>query len=110
VSYSERCRETDPGDFIDNWMSLIAPAAEAIDGIENLARADYFSRLEQASIVVTLTNLLSFPWIRRRVEEGQLQLLGAYFDVGTGELKIHRPDTADFAPVAEATAPQPAGT
>jgi carbonic anhydrase len=100
-AFVEHRGRTDPGDFIDNWMSLIAPAAEAIDGSENLTGADYLSRLEQASVVVTLTNLLSFPWIRSRVEEGQLQLLGAYFDVGTGELKIHRPGTADFTAIVE---------
>jgi carbonic anhydrase len=97
-AFVEHRGRTDPGDFIDNWMSLIAPAAQSIDG-ENLAPADYLSRLEQASIVVTLRNLLSFPWIRSRVDDGKLQLLGAYFDVGTGALHIRRPGAADFEPI-----------
>jgi carbonic anhydrase len=100
-AFVEHRGRTDPGDFIDNWISLIAPAAEVVDK-ENLPPADYLRRLEQASIVVTLRNLLSFPWIRSRVDQGELQLLGAYFDVGTGALQVHGPGMAGFEPIAAA--------
>jgi carbonic anhydrase len=102
-AFVEHRGRTDPGDFIDNWMSLIAPAAQSIDGA-HLAPADYLSQLEQASIIVTLRNLLSFPWIRSRVDEGKLQLLGAYFDVSTGALQIHRPGAIGFEMIIAATA------
>jgi carbonic anhydrase len=101
-AFVEHRGRTDPGDFIDNWMSLITPAAQALDG-EKLPPADYLTRLEQASIGVTLCNLLSFPWIRSRVDGGDLQLIGAYFDVGTGALQIQS-DATGFAPLAAATA------
>ena len=39
------------GDFIDNWMSLIEPAARAVDEMHRPSDADYLSRLERASIV-----------------------------------------------------------
>ena len=100
-AFVEHRGRSDPGDFIDNWISLMAPAARAIDG-EKLSPADYISRLEQASIVVTLGNLLSFPWIRSRVEQGDLHLRGAYFNVGTGALHINRAGTTVFEPIAEA--------
>ena len=87
------------GDFIDQWMSLIAPAAKSLAEDGNLSRADYLSRLEQASVVTTLDNLMSFPWIRSSVEKKQLQLLGAYFFVGTGELQVYDPLRRTFAPI-----------
>jgi carbonic anhydrase len=96
-AYSEHRNRLNPGDFIDNWMSLIAPAAatlgEAGDG------PDYLSQLEQASTVATLGNLLSFPWIKNRVDAGKLELLGAYFDVATGNLAIYDPAARAFAPI-----------
>jgi carbonic anhydrase len=98
-AFVEHRGRTDPGDFIDNWMSLIAPAADAIAEPVTLSRADYLQRLEQASVIVTLGNLMSFPWIRSRVEEGTLHLLGGYFDVGSGALEIHHPGTTGFAPL-----------
>ena len=86
------------GDFIDNWMSLIKPAAQVVDNEVGHADADYLSRLERASVVRTLDNLMTFPEIRSRVNEQHLQLLGAYFDVGTGNLMIYDPSSGVFVP------------
>jgi carbonic anhydrase len=98
-AYSEHRNRLNPGDFIDNWMSLIAPAAEAVgDAGEG---ADYLSRLERASIVATMDNLMTFPWIKSRVEDRQLEVLGAYFDVGTGDLTVYDPALRAFAPAQE---------
>ena len=92
------------GDFIDNWMSLIAPAAKAVTETGGPASPDYLARLEQASVVATLDNLLTFPEIRRRVEDKRLQLLGAYFDVGTGDLTAYDAMQSKFAPIGHAVA------
>ena len=102
-AYGEHRNRLNPGDFIDNWMSLIAPAADALGDAE--ADPDYLSRLERASIVATLGNLLTFPWIRSRVESGKLDLLGAYFDVGTGNLAVYDPATRSFAALKDAALP-----
>ncbi len=95
-AYSEHRNRLNPGDFIDNWMSLIAPAAAAVGDNDG---ADYLSRLEQASIVATIGNLMTFPWIKSRVEDRQLELLGAHFDVGTGDLTVYDRASRTFAPV-----------
>jgi carbonic anhydrase len=84
------------GDFIDNWMSLIEPAAKSVDNGDG--HADYLSRLERASVVRTMDNLMTFPEIRSRVNEQHLQLLGAYFDVGSGDLTIYDPGSGTFVP------------
>jgi carbonic anhydrase len=97
-AYCEHRNRLNPGDFIDNWMSLIAPAANSLD--ETGTEHDYLSRLEQTSIVATMENLLTFPWIKSRVDEHELELIGAYFDVGSGKLTAYDPATRGFAPVA----------
>jgi carbonic anhydrase len=97
-AFSEHRNRLNLGDFIDNWMSLIAPAANALG--EPGDDHDYLGRLERASIVATMGNLMTFPWIKSRVEERALELLGAYFDVGTGALTVYDPATRAFAPVA----------
>jgi carbonic anhydrase len=89
------------GDFIDNWMSLIAPAADGIGAPGAVGDADYLGRLERASVVATLSNLLTFPDIRERVDAGDLKLLGAYFDIGNGDLAIYDAPTGKFEPAAE---------
>jgi carbonic anhydrase len=93
---------TVPGDFIDSWMSLMAPAANAVGDADGATGPAYLSVLEQASVVTTLGNLLTFPEIRTRVEAGRLHLLGAYFDVGSGDLSFYDPGTGAFALVGQA--------
>lgn len=87
------------GNFIGKWMSLIAPAAEKLGAPSDRLLAEYLLRLEQASILNTLDNLLTFPFVRSRVAERRLRLHAAYFDVATGMLSTADPVTGHFAAV-----------
>ena len=89
------------GDFIDNWMSLIAPAADNIGPPGKIGDPEYLGRLERASVIATLDNLMTFPDIRARVSAGELKLLGAYFDVGSGGLTIYDAHAGEFAPAVQ---------
>ena len=82
-------------------MSLITHAADNIGSPGELGDAEYLGRLERASVVTTLDNLMTFPDIRERVSAGELKLLGAYFDVGSGGLEIHDSRSGTFAPAVE---------
>jgi carbonic anhydrase len=103
-AFVEHRDRPDPGDFIDNWMALIAPAAKSLGDGKGLSKADFLARLERASVVATLDNLKSFPWIKSRADDRQLQLLGAYFDVSNGALEVYDPTVGVFTPVAAAPA------
>lgn len=51
---------------------------------------------EQAAVLVSLENLLSYPWIRERVQAGRLALHGWYFDMESGELLQYQRDSGKF--------------
>ncbi len=51
---------------------------------------------EQAAILVSLENLMSYPWISQRVHEGRLALHGWYFDMPRGELLQYQPESGSF--------------
>ncbi|SAI49938.1 carbonic anhydrase [Bordetella ansorpii] len=87
-------------DFIGKWMSQISPVAERL-GESTGDRATDLKRLELAVIEQSLSNLLTFPSIRRRVDAGELVLHGAYFGVATGVLFVRDPATGQFAPCVE---------
>lgn len=99
-AFAEPSEPLSPGDFIGHWMTLIAPAADALGprGVQPLA--DYLVRLEQASIVKTLDNLMTFPCIRILVERKRLALHAAYFGVATGGLAIYDRESGEFRAVA----------
>lgn len=99
-AYAEQGEPLSPGDFIGGWMELIAPTARAAGNPDCFpSHTEYLAHLEQASILQTLQNLLSFPWIRTRVERCDLALHGAYFDVAIGKLSILEKESGRFTPV-----------
>jgi carbonic anhydrase len=99
-AFAENAAPLSPGDFIGNWMRLMAPAAEKAGSNEGLSRADYLTRLEQANVSNSLDNLMTFPGLRTLIERRQVALHGAYFGVATGELSVRDEATGAFAPLA----------
>jgi len=85
------------GDFISKWMAQIEPAAERIGPLTGDLKTD-IRRLELAVVEQSLLNLMTFPFVRRAVENGELELHGAYFGVATGLLFMRDPATGEFKP------------
>lgn len=104
-AYVEEGAPLSPGDFIGQWISLITPAARALGPpVEGEALHAYQARLERASLVKSLDNLMTFPCISILVERGKLHLHAAYFDVATGRLQVRDPATKEFVAAAGAPA------
>lgn len=85
-----------PGDFIGKWMSLVAPAAEAVAANTLMTSGERQTALERISIRYSITNLRSFPYIDAQEKKGHLTLHGAWFDISTGELWVMDRKTGDF--------------
>ena len=83
----QRSPEKPAGQFLDPWLDLAEPAKKTVNA--KLADAPETTRrraCEEASLVLGLENLLTFPWISRRVQTGALQLHAWYFHVAGGFL------------------------
>jgi len=100
-AYAEDAAPISPGDFIGRWMSLIAPAAEKVGPRGSLSRAEYLERMEKASVVNTLDNLMTFPRLKKLIERGAVTLHGAYFGVATGQLSVLDRTTGEFRPAVK---------
>lgn len=85
-----------PGDFIGKWMSLVAPAAEAVAGNRLMTSTERQTALERISIRYSIANLRTFPCVKILEGKGRLTLSGAWFDISTGELWVMDPATGDF--------------
>jgi carbonic anhydrase len=97
------------GDFIGRWMQIAEPAKRRV---LECRPADPYTACEQEVVKLSLTNLLTFPWLAERVGDGRLRLHGAAFDIRFGVLWRLRPDgsfaVADAEAEAVATPPPPA--
>lgn len=83
--------------FIAEWMGIVGAAREQVE--REFAGADHKVRqraCEQQAILVSLNNLMTFPWIRERVEQGALTLHGWYFDIENGQLLGYDAATRKF--------------
>ncbi|MCL4168076.1 UNVERIFIED_CONTAM: hypothetical protein GTU68_007046, partial [Idotea baltica] len=67
--------------FIRPWMSIVEDASEFTELEENtLSKESRVTTCEQRAILISLNNLVSFPWVRDAVRAGTLALHGWYFD------------------------------
>lgn len=89
------------GEFIGRWVNIAARAKERVLAeLPDAAPEEQRHACEEASILVSLENLLTFPWIKERVEQGTLTLHGWYFDIKSGDLLAYEPLRGRFEPLA----------
>jgi carbonic anhydrase len=100
-AFAEDAEPLSPGDFIGQWMSLMAPATKKLGPRGDMPPADYLSQLERASIVNSLDNLMTFPRLAKLVEKGRVAVHGAYFGVATGQLSVFDAATETFKPAID---------
>jgi carbonic anhydrase len=87
-------------EFIGTWVSMIAPIRDAVmKEAGSRPQAEQQRLLEHRSIVSSLRNLDTFPFIVERVKEGTLFLHGWWFDIHTGDLLAYDPATDAFGPL-----------
>ncbi len=99
-AFADKQKPLSPGDYIGRWMSQIAPAAESLcQHGQPHGDDDYLRQLELASVELSLRNLMTFPWVRSRVERGELELHGAFFGIFDGRLSVRDPATGLFEAV-----------
>ena len=84
-------------DFMSPWVGVMEDARRSVAAC-NLNEDAKLVLLEQAAVLGSLRNLLTFPWITERVVRGELALHGWWFSLAEG-----RPLT--FDPLAQAFVP-----
>jgi Carbonic anhydrase len=106
-----RAGDPDQNDFVSPWVSIAsaaldpyAPPPDADTDAER-RKAD-LERLQQnpdmverAAVRTSVDNLMSFPFVRERVEAGTLEIHGWWFDLDSGDLWAIDPQTKIFLPV-----------
>jgi len=95
-----------PGDFIGKWMAMFIKPGEVVEQRAHESMQDFVTRIEKAAVFRSLENLQTFPFVRARVESGELQLHGAYFGVAEGSLFVLDKQSKEFKSAAtEAAVP-----
>lgn len=88
-----------PEGFIARWMSIIQGARGYLPSDAPEAGPEGQRAMEHASILNSIDNLISFPFIRDAMNEERLQIHGMHFGIANGVLEVVDPSTGESAPV-----------
>lgn len=86
--------------FISNWMKIAEPAYREVIEDQNLHSLN--EKIEaccQKSLVNSLTNLETFPWIKKRLKSGKLFLHSWYFELSSGKIYAFDQQIKTFMPL-----------
>lgn len=87
-------------EFIGKWVGIAQRARERVlVDLPAKSPALQARACEQAAILVSLENLMTYPWIAERVVAGAMHLHGWYFDIEQGELLSYNPARNGFEPI-----------
>lgn len=94
----DMCAEhRDSESYIEDWVKLLQPAYARLP--EGGSRAERLEAMEKESVLLSLENLISYPWIDERARAGQITLVGLWIDLAQGRLETWSPDTGSFQTV-----------
>jgi carbonic anhydrase len=76
------------GDFIGKWMADVKDVVDAVPVPHDCSTHEQHTAVERASVVHSLENLRSFPWIAQLEDRGEISLHATWFNVALGELHV----------------------
>ncbi|MFP7674764.1 carbonic anhydrase [Marivita sp. S0852] len=83
--------------FVGRWMDILRPGYDRVTA-SNTAE-DHVRALEKESVIVSLENLMTFPFVASAVEDNSLTLHGLWTDIGEGGLEFFEPASRTFQAV-----------
>ena len=88
--------------YINRWVSLACPAVHEIEE-ENPgeSQSEKVRLCEEATVLLSIENLLSYHWVEEAVQAGTLTLHALYYDMHKGLLSVWNGDSENFEPIAK---------
>ena len=81
---------------VKKWLEISSDVKKlALSSIPEKGRK-LFQLTERLNIIKQLENLLTYPGVKRRVEEGSLRLHGWYYIIEEGEIEYYDPQKNEF--------------
>jgi len=80
--------------FVGRWLDILRPGFDATADIADVD--ERVKRMEKEAVKISLSNLMTFPFVREAVEAETLTLHGLWHDIGEGALQDYDPETGAF--------------
>lgn len=90
-------------DFIESWMKIGETAKQQTLKIHpNATLDDQSAECEKTSLLLSLKNLQTYPWLQSRVDNNKLQIHAWYFDFATQAVEAYHSESDSFLPLDSA--------
>ena len=83
--------------FVSQWLKILEPAIKNLK--EGTTKEIAISELEKTAILVSISNLLTFPFVKDSIEDGSLSLHALWQNIATGSLEQYNSGTNFFEKV-----------
>lgn len=83
--------------FVGRWMDILRPGYDRISGIGD--EAAQIAALEKQAVLISLENLMTFPFVREEVENEKLSIHGLWNNIGEGGLLEFRSEKDGFVEI-----------
>ena len=84
----------EPESFVGRWMDILRPRFGFVADLND--HQEQARLLEKHAVLVSLDNLMTFPFVKTAVEAGTLSLHGLWTDIGEGDLEFYDPVKEEF--------------
>lgn len=86
----------DKNSFVGRWIEILRPGFDRLAAGGKEVSVD---DLEKEAVLVSLENLMSYPFVKAAVEAGELTLHGLWNDIGDGVVEVYNSETQAFAAI-----------
>jgi len=89
-------------DYVSTWTAVARTVRDvAVHDLAGRPREQIVRAVEQAAVVNSVANLMTFPWLAERVAAGKLMLHAWWFNLVEGQLYAFNPALTLFEPVKD---------
>lgn len=86
--------------FVSKWVRIMSETRDSVlSDMPEATEEEKLEALELRAINTSLSNLMTFPFVKEKVGAGQLSLHGGYFDVRSASLFVSDPETKEFSKI-----------
>lgn len=96
-----KSKENDTG-FVSSWMAIAKQAKlETLAKYKDKLFTEQSGQCEKLALITSLNNLVTFPWIKQKLENDDLMIHAWHFDIKSGQIEYYDIQNKQFNPLEQ---------
>jgi carbonic anhydrase len=88
-------------DTMKTWLSIASEARDVVKKqLKNSTPEEQAEAFEKETLIISLNNLLTYPYIKERISKNKLKIFGWQFNIETGTIHAFNSQSGIFEPIS----------